>query len=462
MNQVSSLFNSYIQTNLINGKAKALNLQTGQIVRGTVLDLIDSHNALVMINNTKLLARLEVPLEKGQRSWFIVNSEGEEVRLKIMTDKNSPSKAVVSNQELIKNLDIKNIANNRMILNELVNRDLPFSKQIVENISLALDKDMKLNNILDVVKYLSSKNLPINLKNISSVNEFFQNEDVFNKLENINKDIQNLLLKNDRNISEQVKVLESNKVQVNVEKSIVLPEKVTSQLNKINVQIEDLVKEYKSIRNENSSSLNVMQTEKVDSKQIVLNFSKAIDTIQNSFTNNINNNNDSLAKNIEQLLLNKSQLPSDLAMNLEKAVNHLNGQNLALSSEQSLFSQLTIQIPSMVPFSDNPVFIQVHSRKKEEKYVDPDDMLLVFLFNLDNLGDLLVKMKVVNKDLFIQINNNYPGIKEIIKVLEPDFIEFLQEYGYKTSGITVQTIENRKNQKVTSFEPNYKGVDIRL
>lgn len=56
------------------------------------MDLIDNRNALVMINNTKLLARLEIPLEKGQKSWFMVTSTGEEVKLKIMTEKIIPVK----------------------------------------------------------------------------------------------------------------------------------------------------------------------------------------------------------------------------------------------------------------------------------------------------------------------------------------------------------------------------------
>jgi len=129
MNQVNSLLNSYIQTSFKTGNVKALNLQPGQIVKGTVLELIDSQNALVTIKDTKLLARLEVGLEKGQRSWFMVSSVGEEVKLKILTDNTTPNKAITTNQELMKNLDIKNTANNRAIITELVSKELPIGKQ---------------------------------------------------------------------------------------------------------------------------------------------------------------------------------------------------------------------------------------------------------------------------------------------------------------------------------------------
>lgn len=442
MNQVSSLANSFFQNTLTIGKVKNLNLQPGQIVKGSILDLIDNRNALVMINNTKLLARLEIPLEKGQKSWFMVTSTGEEVKLKIMTEKNNPSKAVSTNYDLIKNLEIKNTTNNRMILSELVNRELPIGKQIVENINLALDKNMNLNNIIDIIKYLTNKDLPINLTNICSINEYFQNEDLFNKLENINKSIH----------------LAIDKVNVVPEESKNLSEKINYQLNKVMGQSEEIVNEFKSINNNG-------QIDKVDSKQIMTNFTKItrlIDVLQQQFTNTSINSGDNISRNIEQLLENKSQLPLELVMDLEKVHNHLTGQNLAITSEQSIFSQITLQVPSMVPFSENPVFIQIHSKKKDEKQVDPDDMLLVFLFNLDNLGDLLVKMKIVQNDLVVQINNDNPDIKKIVKVLEPEFIDFLEENGYRTSGITVQSFEIGKEQNKASFDKNYKGVDIRL
>lgn len=442
MNQVSSLANSFFQNTLTIGKVKNLNLQPGQIVKGSILDLIDNRNALVMINNTKLLARLEIPLEKGQKSWFMVTSTGEEVKLKIMTEKNNPSKAVSTNYDLIKNLEIKNTTNNRMILSELVNRELPIGKQIVENINLALDKNMNLNNIIDIIKYLTNKDLPINLTNICSINEYFQNEDLFNKLENINKSIH----------------LAIDKVNVVPEESKNLSEKINYQLNKVMGQSEEIVNEFKSINNNG-------QIDKVDSKQIMTNFTKItrlIDVLQQQFTNTSINSGDNISRNIEQLLENKSQLPLELVMDLEKVHNHLTGQNLAITSEQSIFSQITLQVPSMVPFSENPVFIQIHSKKKDEKQVDPDDMLLVFLFNLDNLGDLLVKMKIVQNDLVVQINNDNPDIKKIVKILEPEFIDFLEENGYRTSGITVQSFEIGKEQNKASFDKNYKGVDIRL
>ncbi|MGD9677096.1 MAG: hypothetical protein AB7V16_01865 [Vulcanibacillus sp.] len=490
MNQINPLLESYINLFSSSGKAHLLNLQPGQIVKGDVLDLIDSKNALVLINNTKMIAKLEVPLVKDQSSWFIVTSAADEIKLKILTEQRSPTKPITNLQSLLNNLNIKNSSDNKLILNEMIRRDIPFDKALIENVSLLLKGDNNIDEVLQAVKFLKSKNIEISNPNIRAIIELFQNQDLFIKLDNVNKSIEKFLI--DTNEESVVNKLTDNQIidtsknntmdktmtQLDkpiMESSIInikgLPtEDVLSQITKTYKQIDLLINDFKTYHNEkdinsdlskmiNDKSLN--ETGKVDSKQILTNIVKFIDLLQQQFSGSSYDNN--ISKNLEQLLTHKNALSSELTTNIEKTINHLIGQNYAMAPEHSMFNQTIIQFPGFIPSNKNPVLIQIHTKKEEgSKTIDPDDMMLIFLFNLDNLGDVMVQIKIVQKQLLIQINNDNPNIKGILNILEPDFIDFIKNSGYQTSGLTVKSINKKQENNNSSFQSSYKGVDFKI
>ncbi|MDT2261420.1 hypothetical protein P7H06_20605 [Paenibacillus larvae] len=46
-------------------EAKTVELKTGQVVRGVVLELLDAQDAILSINGVQLRAKLETPLTQG-------------------------------------------------------------------------------------------------------------------------------------------------------------------------------------------------------------------------------------------------------------------------------------------------------------------------------------------------------------------------------------------------------------
>ncbi len=460
MNQINSLLESYINMFKADGKLNLLNLQPGQVVRGQVLELITNNNALVSINNNKLLARLEIPLTKGQSSWFVVTSVGDEIKLKILAEDSSTNKTVTDLQGLMSKLNIKNTNMNKTILSEIIKMEIPLEKGLVENVSNVVKENHDIENVMQAVKFLKNKNIAISSTNIRSINELFQNQDLLNKLNNVNNGIKSVL--NEKGI-ENLNKLSNNQ---NIQSS----DKMISQLLKVSTQIEYILNDYKStnsnktMENEDiktSNQISNFNIEKVDSKQISINIAKFIDLLQQQYTfNSIDKN---LFKSFDDLLTYKSNLPNELIANVEKTINHIIGQNIALVQEQSIFSQILLQFPGLAPFSEKPVFVQVHTKKKNgSKDIDSEDMMLVFLFNLDNLGDVMVQMKILNKQLFIQVNNNNPEIKEIINLLEPEFIHFVEKNGYQTSGLSVTSIRKKQDINNSSFQSAYEGVDIKI
>lgn len=75
----------------------------------------------------------------------------------------------------------------------------------------------------------------------------------------------------------------------------------------------------------------------------------------------------------------------------------------------------------------------------------------------------MVHLHILQKQIFVQIQNDYPLIKELVRELEPNFLAFIKEQGYQTSGITVQPFtkgEAKVDYPFSSF--THKGVDIKI
>lgn len=455
MIQTNNLIESFIRSINI-GNAKAINLQPGQVVQGKVIELLGNGQAFVSVQGSKLLARLEVPLSKDQKSWFLVTSVSKEIRLKLMAENGTTDRANSSTQKLFEHLNLKNTETNRQLISEMLKYNLPLEKGLVESISKSLSQNMDVKEVIPVVKVLAEKKIPINLSNIRSLQEFFKDDSLVNKLNDLGQAIE--------------KLFTSIKGNATIPKDLTnLLQKVQQQSVQLNEEFNYLNKDSNTVKESSKINSNLTQQKievpKVESNKILPQITKFLEQIQvKTAAQVINEQNPSLKENLEQLMLKKDALPRDIATNLEKAFHHIAGQHLILAPDASVFTQTILQIPGFFPFSEKPVFVQVHTKKKDGKQIDPDDMRLVFLFQLDHLGDVMTKMHVLQKQIFIQVLNNNPVTKEIIKSLEPSFLEFVNNNGFQTSGITVKPMEKKQANNISSLSSSntYKGVDIRV
>ncbi|OEG00381.1 hypothetical protein BHF71_00285 [Vulcanibacillus modesticaldus] len=432
------VINSFFQSSLNNGKAQLINLKPDQIIHGQVLEIIDRHHAIVSLNNSKVLTKVEVPVSKGQSFWFQVTSAGEDIKLKIVTENNSSNQPIKSLGEVLQQLKLKNTVQNRQILTEMLKINLPIDKETINTIAKLVAEDREIINILQAVRLLKDKKIEVTSANVKAVYELFENDSLLNKLSDLDKEV--------------VKLLSNNQS---------LPTKTIVSLEKLHQQIAKLIEEYGYTTTvDNLQSYN---GEKIDYKQIIPKLIKFIESFQNRHSSDLPNLQEtSLKENLEQLFSVREVLPENLVKSLDKTVNHIVGQNLVMSPDQSDFSQMILQLPGPFPFSKNPVFIQIYSKNKKNRAIDPENMNLVFLFQLENLGDLMIKLQVLHKQLFFQVFNDNPITKEIMKEFEAEFFDFVRDNGYQTTGIRFQSFESNREQIVPSLKPPYEGVDIRV
>ncbi|GBF11654.1 hypothetical protein [Tepidibacillus sp. HK-1] len=432
------------------GKGQLFQLKVGQILRGQVINILNETQAIVQIQGTKMLARMEVQLTKGQQAFFRVMSIGNEIKLKVLTDPTPSSKPITSSEELLQLLNIKNSPENRGLLLKLLDNQLPIEKGIFDEISKIL-KMMKQNedtDVLQAVKWLISKDLPVTANYIRSAHEFLFGEGFVTKLLDLSR-------------------LAETWLSSNQHKNVPISKEITTKIQNLHQRIDEFLSNAQTLIHQNQNQNQIQQQIPFQPEHFLDRMVKYIEQFQLNMTDRtdflINENENTLKEVITQLLSHKNHLPEELVSRLEKIVDHILGQQLLITPDQGIFSQFILQFPSFVPFSTNPVFIQVHSKKEEGRAINPKDVHFAFLFGLNHLGELVVHLHILQKQIFVQIQNDYPLIKELVRELEPNFLAFIKEQGYQTSGITVQPFtkgEAKVDYPFSSF--THKGVDIKI
>jgi len=423
--------NNSIET--LSTSLKAANtsqLRTGQFIHGKVLSLLPENKAILSVNGSKLLARLEVPISQGENAWFMVMPpENGEVKLKWMKGRNKNLNFSELINGVIKQFNLKNSKTNQNLITELIRNQIPINKDVVNNLVQLLDNDTSITDVLHATKLLLDRNLPISSHSIRAVHEFINGEGLMQKITQLNDEIAFLPLSSKNSIESLLEqttqkgkeLLEIVKLDKEISKDQILPR---------------LIKYFKEIDVRNTQT----EVELIPEQQTI-----------------------TLKKSLEQLYTIKDNLPNKILTKLEESLYHITGQQLLTIPDHSPINQTVFQFPGFLPFSTEPTYIQVHSKKKQNQVIDPEDLRLVFLFQLTNLGDMMVEVNIYQKQLSIQVFGDAPYTKEYVKKFEPFIIENIKSYGYQISGVSVKSFRQKSgNKNQSSFINPYKGVDIKI
>ncbi|WP_144933207.1 hypothetical protein [Paenibacillus sp. 32O-W] len=117
-------------------EGKALELKAGQIVRGTVLQLLADQEAMLMIGGVKLRARLETPLQQGESTFLQVLAETRagQIRLKPVQGVGTllPEAPLL---EMLKEFGLKDTVSNRQLLLWMQQSSVPLTRENVSSLS---------------------------------------------------------------------------------------------------------------------------------------------------------------------------------------------------------------------------------------------------------------------------------------------------------------------------------------
>ncbi|GAA4713003.1 hypothetical protein [Brevibacillus fulvus] len=169
MIQTSNLLNT-LQTRASSQSVKQLELQPGQVYRGTVLKLYPDNMAQVQIGGQQVTAKLETKLEAGQKAWLQVQPSSGMVTLKMLTG--SAEAADNSLTGLMNSLGLADTKENRTIMRSLLQQNLPVTKELVQAFSSIAREQGTSEATVDAFLLAFKRKLPLTSEVVNSLQSF--------------------------------------------------------------------------------------------------------------------------------------------------------------------------------------------------------------------------------------------------------------------------------------------------
>ncbi|WCK52920.1 hypothetical protein PP175_15975 [Aneurinibacillus sp. Ricciae_BoGa-3] len=560
------IHNSLI-TGLLNqispGNLTQIELRAGQIIKGTVLKLYPDNHAAVQLGGITVTAKLETPLEIGQKTWLQVQPGAGPVTLKVITRPNEANQASEGTMEgLVKALGIKSTPGNVGLLNKLVQANIALKPENLKSFLQAVGQVGDDAETVNAAIVALRKGLPLTKETLLALRTFSDNKNVGSMVDRLLTDTGSLLQSADMNQSPELKMkfqqfytnlqnMKSSLVELaaSISKGEYAPSTEAGSPDNIHAdrgqpqpaQPGTLLADEAANRSSsadrrtiaNDLSVHGELAAKQDKEQQILiqkagrqqqiagkqevgglqetagsqevqqqtgaqlasnsNLSaRAQDhPIQELFNRmGINYENDAFrgfngsgssaeSKQIENLKASVLQLldpadanpiPQQMKEEMQSLVSHITGQQLMMAPDAgSPLIQLMLHVPMPGVHNANAV-IQLESRQKGKGSVDPDNCRLFFYLSMDNLGETMLDVSIVNKILSIIIYNNRADVSALIQATRQDLEKELSDKGYKLSSVRVLPVKDEKQEganfaQKTGYSAGfagYKGVDFRV
>ncbi|GIP33039.1 hypothetical protein [Paenibacillus sp. J2TS4] len=156
-------------------EGKALELKPGQIVRGTVLQLLSDQDAVLMISGVKVRAKLETPLQQGESTFLqvLVESAAGQIRLKPVIGGGTPLPEA-SLLEMLKELGLKDSAANRQLLQWMQQSSVPLTKENAASLAAMAAKvpaGVKAEEWSQAAMLAVKRGLPLTAEHVSALHQ---------------------------------------------------------------------------------------------------------------------------------------------------------------------------------------------------------------------------------------------------------------------------------------------------
>lgn len=160
------------------GDSKKLELQTGQVVRGTVMQVSDDGNeAVIQIQGAQVRAKLETPLQAGQTTLLQVQPPGENGMAVLKPLSQSPYLPLpsVSLSEVLKSVGLPDTADNRELIQLMQRNGIPLTqdnaKSLREVANQLLPGGAKLDTLVQSAVVALQRGLPMTPQSIAGLQQ---------------------------------------------------------------------------------------------------------------------------------------------------------------------------------------------------------------------------------------------------------------------------------------------------
>jgi hypothetical protein len=491
------------------GNMTQIELRAGQIIKGTVLKLYPDNHAAVQLGGITVTAKLKTPLEIGQKTWLQVQPGAGPVTLKVITRPNEAGQASEGTIEgLTKALGIKSTPANVGLLSKVLQANIPVKPEDMKTLLQAAGQAGHDPETVNAAVTALQKGLPLTKETLLALRTFIENKSVASMVNRLLTDTRSLLQSADINKSPELKtkVQEFYRNLQNVKsafaefaasvakgesaaKSVAgSPHHAGSQLDKpqngqpelvhpetVGKQQNALQQQTVSRRENVAEPTATVQNHPIQELFNRLGVNHEIDAFRSmnaDATSPHNSQMENLKASVLQLLepAEANSIPQELKGQMQSLVQHITGQQLMIAQPpDSPFIQLMLQMPMPGVQNANAV-IQLESRQKGKGTVDPDNCRLFFYLSMDNLGETMLDVSIVNKILSISIYNNRAELTNLVQATRPELEKELADKGYRLSSVRVIPVKDEKQASAkipqkTRYSTDltgYKGVDFRI
>ncbi|MDT2264732.1 hypothetical protein P7H17_05055 [Paenibacillus larvae] len=157
-------------------EAKTVELKTGQVVRGVVLELLDAQDAILSINGVQLRAKLETPLTQGESTLLQVQP-GMKDGTVVMKPITGPVLTALTDSmfgELLKQLGLKDTEENRALLLGMKQAGLSFTQENVSRFTDVLKgkaRNIPLQEWSQAASIAVNKQLPLSGETVKPLHQ---------------------------------------------------------------------------------------------------------------------------------------------------------------------------------------------------------------------------------------------------------------------------------------------------
>ncbi|MFT9847878.1 hypothetical protein [Aneurinibacillus sp. REN35] len=480
-------------------------LVPGQVFQGKVLKLFPDNLATVQLGGLTVTARLETPLELGQKTWLQVQPGGQPVTLKVISQPGKPNQASEDSMEgLAKALGASVTKESLSLLQKAVEAGIPLRADSVRSFQQVSSEIGNEPEVEQAILLAAKKGLPLTKETVLSLRAFAGNANLEGEMGKLLRLIQQALekpgmLPNDMKESLQGLITKAEGVRdaLAQAKQMLVPIQPNLQGSALTQTESPSIPASSSQHNGQLSSLsaNIGQPNAGVGEEMhqAAASNGSVQGIKQALTELFEKLGLSHEKSIAQLssdqpavetakssllqLLQHAKadlLPAQLREHMQQIVHQLTGQQLMMSGDtgSGAFVQVALQLPMPGQEDGENALIQIESRKQGDGEVDPENCRLFFYLSMQHMGETMLDVAIVNRILSVTLYNEKEGVEELVRALRPSLEENLAEQGYRLSGLRVLDVtENRKEtaaKPMSSLQPpssslvHYKGVDFRV
>lgn len=133
---LDALFRSITGSRTYSNKP-VIELKTGQLVKGMLLEMLSDQEALLRLNGAIVRAQLNASIRPGQETWFQVHSSSRAERIVLQAVSLSSSQ-VDQEKAILDALGVKGTETNKKLITSLLDHRLPLSKDTISSLQQTL------------------------------------------------------------------------------------------------------------------------------------------------------------------------------------------------------------------------------------------------------------------------------------------------------------------------------------